>query len=144
MTAPERSRTTRLRALIAPGDTSTIVLLLSGPIGRCVIPALCEHVRGLLERSDRRTVVCDIGEVTDPDAATVDTLSRLQLTAKRFGVDLRVAGASIALHELTDLMGLSDVLLLCPASAVEPGRKPEQGEEPRGVEEEGDPGDTAV
>jgi ABC-type transporter Mla MlaB component len=57
--------------------------------------------------------------VREPDAATVDALSRLLLTARRLGRDVRVARASDELHELTNLMGLSDAIPFWSGSDVE-------------------------
>jgi hypothetical protein len=65
-----------------------------------------------------KTIVCDAGGLP-PHAGTVDALARLQLGARRCGVEIRLRDASTELQELIELVGLSDVL------RVEPGRKPE-------------------
>jgi hypothetical protein len=57
----------------------------------------------------RGTVVCDVGGL-EPSAVTVDALARLQLTARRHGLSLRLRGASTELVELIGFMGLADVL----------------------------------
>jgi anti-anti-sigma regulatory factor len=64
------------------------------------------------------------------DAATVDALARLQLTAHRSGACLRLCNASPALLGLVEFMGLTEVL------RVEPGGQTEQREHRVGVEEE--------
>jgi STAS domain-containing protein len=82
------------------------------------------------------TVVCDVGGLA-PDIAAVDVLARLQLTARRLGVEIRLRHASSELLELIAFAGLRDVL------RVEPRRQPEEREQRLGVEEErelGDPG----
>jgi hypothetical protein len=66
----------------------------------------------------------------------VDLLARLQLEARRAGVELRFAGTA-RVRELVALAGLEDEL------RVEPLGEPEQREERGGVEEEGQLGDTA-
>ena len=72
------------------------------------------------------------------DIAAVDALARLALAAKRLGLELRIADAPVALLELVAFAGLADAL------GVEPGRQPEQGEQPLRVEEEGHLGDPAL
>jgi hypothetical protein len=66
----------------------------------------------------RRTIVCDAGAFP-PDVATIDTLARLQLTARRLGLDLRLRHASSELLDLLDFAGLCDVL------RIETRRQPE-------------------
>ena len=90
------------------------------------------------------TVVhCDVGEIVAPDAATVDRLARLQLIAKRAGWRIRLLHASPDLKELLAFMGLSEAVP-CGELSVEAGRKSEEREHPRRVEEETDPGDLSV
>jgi ABC-type transporter Mla MlaB component len=68
--------------------------------------------------------VCDVNDVVAPDAATVDALSRLQLTARRLGREVLVGRASSELRRLIELMGLTDVVQ-CPESDLEARRQPE-------------------
>jgi anti-anti-sigma regulatory factor len=70
-----------------------------------------------------------------PDLAMVDVLARLQLAARRRGLQLRLRRAPPELRELIQLVGLTDVL------GVEPCRQAEEREERLGVEEERDLGD---
>jgi len=65
------------------------------------------------------------------DLATVDALAQLALAARRLGLELRLAQAPAELLELIALAGLEQAL--CGQS----GGQPEQREQPRGVEEEG-------
>jgi anti-anti-sigma regulatory factor len=83
-----------------------------------------------------RTIACDVSAVS-ADAAAVDALARLQLHARRVGIELRLCGASPQLQELLVFAGLGDVL------RVEPVGEAEQGEEGCGVEEEGELDDPA-
>jgi hypothetical protein len=80
-------------------------------------------------------LVCDLAAGGEPHLGTVGLLARLQLFAGRLGYELRLRNVSPELLELVSLAGLEDVLL------VEPGRQPEEREDPLGVEEEGDLGD---
>jgi hypothetical protein len=84
----------------------------------------------------RRTFACHVGAVP-ADAATVDALARLQLSARRRGLDVSLREASGDLEALLGLCGLSDVL------RVEAGRQPEEREQRGGVEEEGELDDPA-
>ena len=70
--------------------------------------------------------------------ATVEALARLQLAARRKGLDLRLHVVSRELRDLIQLAGLTQVL------GVEPRRQPEEREQRVGVEEEGELGDAIV
>jgi ABC-type transporter Mla MlaB component len=116
-------------------------LALSGRIARADIPALCERVRVLLEGSDAKLVVCDVGALVDPDAVIVDALARLQLAARRLGRRICLRHACVELQGLLALMGLGEVLPCGATSGLQPRRQAEQREQARGVQEEADPGD---
>jgi hypothetical protein len=75
------------------------------------------------------TIVCDVGALA-PDAAAVDALARLQLTARRLGYDIQLRDASVDLQDLLDFVGLRVVL------RVEAGGEAEEREELLRVEEE--------
>jgi anti-anti-sigma regulatory factor len=81
-----------------------------------------------------RTIVCDLRGVA-ADCVTVDALARLHLAARRAGVELSLSHASTELEELLLFTGLSGVL------GLEPGRQPEEREDPLGGEEERELGD---
>jgi anti-anti-sigma regulatory factor len=68
----------------------------------------------------------------------VEALARLQLAARRKGLDLRLHVVSRELRDLIELAGLTDVL------RVEPRRQAEEREQRLGVEEEGELGDAVV
>lgn len=76
-----------------------------------------------------RTIICDVGAVV-PDVHAIDALARLQLAARRLGMEVQLRHASRELQELLAFAGLRDVL------RVETGGQPEQREERVGVEEE--------
>ena len=69
---------------------------------------------------------------------TVDVLARLQLRARRAGLELRILRASADVVELIGLAGLTRAL------RVEPQRQAEAREERGGVEEERELGDPPV
>jgi hypothetical protein len=93
-----------------------------------------------LERRPVDSICCDAASAGDPDIGTVDTIARVALIARRLGRPISVAGASPELVGLIALAGLGRILRL----AVELERQTEEREEPRGIEEERDPGDPAV
>ena len=70
--------------------------------------------------------------------AAVEALARLQLAARRKGLDLRLHVVSRELRDLIELAGLTQAL------GVEPRRQPEEREQRVGVEEEGELGDAIV
>jgi hypothetical protein len=67
------------------------------------------------------TIVCDVGALA-PDAAAVDALARLQLSARRLSHEILLRDASTELQELLEFVGLRDVL------RIETGRQAEQRE----------------
>ena len=144
MAAPEESPTARVNALRCPPGSSTIVLVLSGPILRADVAGLCERVQSVLESSHADRAVCEVGGVVAPDVVTVEALCRLQLIARRVGLEIRFLHAHGALRDLFALTGLSEVVSLCEELPVESGGHAEEREERRRVQEKGDPGDAAV
>ena len=124
--------------------TERVVLTVGGRVGRADIPYLCGRLRDVLPSTDADVVVCDVRCLEDPDAATVDALAHLQLTARRLGHRLQLRHACATLRELLDLMGLSGALPLYEALLVEPTGEAEERKEPRGVEEKADPGDPTL
>ena len=68
--------------------------------------------------------------------SSVDLLARLQLEARRRGVDIKVRVLSPALRELIAFAGLEEAL------RVELERQPDEREERVDLEEEGHLGDT--
>jgi ABC-type transporter Mla MlaB component len=112
---------------------STSVLVIAGPIGADDMPMLCERLRLLLVSSAAEVIVCDV-HALDADAVTVDALARLQLTARRFGRQVRLHRASRELDQLLQFVGLAEVLATATGSGVELERQPEEREQARGVE----------
>ena len=66
------------------------------------------------------------------DLGTVESLARLQLAARRCGVELRLSRVPRELEELITFVGLAEALRL------EPRGQAEEREERVGVEEEGE------
>ena len=122
-----------------PRDAATLVV---GPsIERADAPVLCRSLAALVAGCEGAVVECDLAALARADAATVDALARLQLTARRAGCSIRLRNPSAEILALIDLIGLRDVLPPCGALPRESKREPEHRVEALGVEEEGDPGD---
>jgi len=83
------------------------------------------------------TIVCDVRAVA-PDVHAIDALARLQLAARRLGMEIRLSHASGDLQELIAFAGLREVL------RVEAGGQAEQRKERLGVEEERELDDPSV
>ena len=127
-----------------PREPDPIVFTIGKAVDRKDIPALCARLRALLESSAGDSVICDVGGPLRADTAAVDALARLLLTARRSGRQFRVRRASAELRDLLALMGLSGLVPLESIVALPPQGQPEEGEQPRGVEEEADPGNATV
>lgn len=82
-----------------------------------------------------------MSRVTEPDLGTVAALARLRMSERGLGWSLHLRYASPQLQELLDLCGLTEILPLCEDSTLVDEGQPEQGEQPRGVEEVVEPGD---
>ncbi len=87
----------------------SLTFSVEGPIGRDDLPGLCARICTLLTEHEPETAICDVSGV-EPDAVTVEALSRLQLGATHFGCKIYLRNASPELLELVAFMGLADVL----------------------------------
>jgi anti-anti-sigma regulatory factor len=85
-----------------------------------------------------QTVVLDCSSIRHSDLATVEHIARLRLGLKRGGCELALFAPDEELLAMLALAGLSGVL------GVEVQRQAEQGEEPGGVQEEGEFPDPAA
>ena len=97
--------------------SSAIVVSIGGPVAVADIPGLCERLCALLERTDVRVVVCDLGDLVEPGLATVDALARLVLTARQYGAEVCLRHVSSELEELLSFTGLgtcSETLVFAP------------------------------
>ena len=72
------------------------------------------------------------------DLGTVESLARLQLAARRCGLELRLTDVPAELEELITFVGLADAL------GLEPRGQAEEREERVGVEEKRELDDPAV
>ncbi len=113
------------------------IVAIRGAVARADIPALCARLQALLRYTPGEApLICDVGELGRADAVVVEALARLQLTARRRGRQIWLRRASPDLLALLVLTGLDEIL------PVEARGQVEQGKQPRGIEEEGDAGDS--
>ena len=126
-------------------EPAVAVLVVAGSTTGPDRRGLSERVRALLDEVDAEVVVFDMSRVVEPDLGTVDSLARAQLTARRLGREVRLAGASPALQRLLELAGLAEVVPLGPELCLgRPLGQAEEREQRLGVEEGGEPDDAAV
>ena len=95
----------------APDGPRSVEFVVYGPIVHGDIPGLCTRVRGLFS-DDVDRVVCDVGDITEPDGVTLDALARLQLAAGSRGGRVVLRHASIDLLGLLDAAGLGEIVPL--------------------------------
>lgn len=109
MGAPEEPPAASIVALQPAHDPTTLIVTLRGLIDRPAAARLGDEVADLLRTTGARQLVCDVGGVTRSDAAAVDAVCRMKVTARRLGCSMQVRHASAELVELLDLIGLCDV-----------------------------------
>ena len=86
----------------------------------------------------RPVIDVDCASIACPDLGHVEWLARLWLQARRRGYDLNLRNARPELVDLIGFCGLAAVL------RVDAGGEPEEREQARRVEEEGELGDAPV
>jgi hypothetical protein len=125
-------------ALVVPGHPPKKIRLV---VGGADLPTLSDRVRVELADGHADVVVFEVGTLVSPDLRTIDALARARLMARRDGCELFLADAPVELRELLELAGLAEAVPCEEVSTLDAEGKPELGEEPRGVEEKGDPAD---
>jgi len=126
-----------------PEQPNTIILAVDS-LDPDEVPDLIERLGPGIVRGDSTIILCDLARLVDADMATVDALARLALRARRMGCAVTLRDPSTELLELVGLAGLGEVLPCAAVSDVEVIGQAEEREEPLGVEEERDAGDSAV
>ena len=59
-----------------------------------------------------RSIAFDVSQITVPDAAMLNALARLALTARRLGTSIELHNACPRLRDLLVIAGLTDVLVV--------------------------------
>jgi hypothetical protein len=124
--------------LVAPDHSPNRIRLV---VDGADLPLLPDRVRVELADGHADVVVFEVGALISPDLRTIDALARACLAARRDGCELRLSDASTELRELLDFCGLAQAVPCVEGSGLDAEGQPEGREEPRGVEEEGDPAD---
>lgn len=94
-------------------EPDTMLLVLRGVVTPEDLPGLARAAVELIDGNDATRIVCDVGLLTNPDAATVDALARLRLAARRRDREVRLLHASRELEKLLELVGLDEVIAPC-------------------------------
>jgi ABC-type transporter Mla MlaB component len=89
--------------------TKPIVLVVTGRLSPGDVGPLCDELTLRLLEAAAAEVICDVSRLGRPTLATVDSLARLQLTARRQGRRIRLRGAGRELRLLLDLAGLGNL-----------------------------------
>lgn len=126
-----------------PAADGTTVWVLGPTVDPDGIPELCERLAERVRSRRVARLVCDVGLITEPDAAVLAALARLQLTARRLSCRVEIHRVQPRLRDLIAYAGLDEVLPVHRGRGVEPVRQAEQREQPGGVEEVADPRDPA-
>ncbi len=126
------------------GDPRAIAVALPETLRPRDIPILCARLQARLCETAARTFVCDLGALAEADLVAIDALARLQLTARRFGCQMRLSDPPDVLAGLLELTGLCDVISASDDLPVESEGQPEHRIEPLRVEKESDPGDAVT
>ncbi len=95
---------------MAVSRSPMLELAIHAPLHRADLPGLERRICRLLNASDPVLLVCEVSELTRPDAVTVDALARLALAARRRGVAVRLRSADPTLVDLIAALGLDGVL----------------------------------
>lgn len=93
-----------------PLEPTATILELSGQLDRTDLPAFREQARAAIGRSEADQVVCDLGRLGRPDAATVEALAWVQLEARRLGRRVVFRDACGELRDLVAFVGLDEAL----------------------------------
>ena len=93
---------------------------VDGLLAAHAVPRLCEQMVILVDCAGVTRLEVDLGQLDQPDLATVDALARLALAARRRDARVSVCTTNGALEQLLRLAGLG-VLVTPPRSVVEGG-----------------------
>ena len=112
----------------APIELRDGVLVMGGAIVRAELPALCDDARALVHDVADDPVICNVGALTAPDLAAVETLARMALAARRVGKGVELEAADPDLRSLLGLAGLADVLPCRPTADPHPAPNRDSGD----------------
>jgi len=117
--APDESPAASIDAQRPSQHPGTLLVRIAGRVDRVDAARFGEWLSHELLTTHSSVVVCDVGGLIRPDAAAVDAICRIRVTAQRLGARLRLWQASAELFELLDLIGLCDVVADPPGSGLQ-------------------------
>jgi hypothetical protein len=79
---------------------------VDGLLAAPAVPRLCEQLVILVDCAGVGRLSVDLGQLDEPDLATIDALARLALVARRRSAQVTVRTTNGALEELLGLAGL--------------------------------------
>lgn len=100
------------------------VIALEGVVAIEDVHGLCASLLTLIRRERPAVVVCDVGDLVEPDVVAVEAVASLQLTARRAGSTVVLRHPSADLCALLHLAGLDDVVGVSDASSSPGGPTP--------------------
>ncbi|MDQ3688504.1 MAG: STAS domain-containing protein [Chloroflexota bacterium] len=86
---------------------------IGAPASLAELSSLSERLGVLIAGRNVDLITCDVRALTDADTSTVDGLARLQLSARRLGIDIRLLNACEELRTLLAVVGLCEVVGAC-------------------------------
>jgi anti-anti-sigma regulatory factor len=101
-----------------PAGTCGLDIRVDGLLAAHAVPRLCEQLVLLVDCGGVGRLAVDLGQLEEPDLATIDALARLALAARRRSAQVTVRTSNGALEMLLRLAGLS-ALASPPRSVVE-------------------------
>jgi anti-anti-sigma regulatory factor len=93
-----------------PYATCRLDVRIDGMLAAQAVPRLCEQLVILVDCAGVGRLTVDLGQLDDPDLATIDALARLALAARRHSAAVTVRTTNGALERLLDLAGLAGLL----------------------------------
>jgi hypothetical protein len=99
-------------------------VVIAGSIAATDVAALCERARPLLAAlasADAGPLICVVERLSN-DAAAVDLVAHIALSARRVGRGIRLRDASPTLVEVLAFAGLAETIPCELDSGLDPGR----------------------
>jgi anti-anti-sigma regulatory factor len=90
-----------------PSGTCGLDVRVDGLLAAHAVPRLCEQLVILVDCAGVRRLTVDLGQLDQPDMATIDVLARLALAARKRGASVTVRTTNGALEQLLSLAGLT-------------------------------------
>jgi hypothetical protein len=126
---------------VDPDASGALIVVVDRPAAFEAVDALCARVHAAILSAGAHVLVCDVSALASADEVALETVARLQLTAKRTHTSLRLVGVAPLLDDLLGAVGLAGVGRERSDLVVD-GHAEER--EQRGVDEEVDAGDLPV